>query len=303
MTVDLKRYSLDGKEILVFDVGAAPEAVMVEGNGFPYRVGDSIVREPEQVINDRKQAYRRVGYERLTRPEATVEDLDLELASNFLSGSFWRNRPIQELLETYGLVLPRSGAPAITNAALLLFAKAPLLRWHPTASIRFFRVSGTQRLHGSQRNVTQLGRLELPIASLIGEAYRFTQSQIRRSERLHNLFFREVPEYPTFAWQEALVNAVAHRDYGDQGRNIEVWFYEDRMEVISPGDLVPPVTLADLRARRSVHASRNPLIVRVLADTGIMREERERAFQEFSRRWKPLFSNCPRLRCNPLPSV
>jgi len=89
-------------------------------------------------------------------------------------------------------------------------------------------------------------------------------SHIRKSEKLHNLFFREVPEYPDFAWQEAIVNAVAHRDYGDQGRGIEVWFYDDRMEVVSPGDLVPPVTLGQLRAGESVHASRNPLIARIL---------------------------------------
>jgi ATP-dependent DNA helicase RecG len=90
-------------------------------------------------------------------------------------------------------------------------------------------------------------------------------------------------EYPEFAWQEAIVNAVAHRDYEDQAREIEVWFLEDRMEVKSPGDLVPPVTVDLLRSRTPVHASRNPLIVRVLAEVGLMREEGEgiaRMFEE-----------------------
>ena len=53
-------------------------------------------------------------------------------------------------------------------------------------------------------------------SSAIPEAYRVVSLQIRRSERLYDLFFREMPEYPTFAWQEALVNAVAHRDYANQ---------------------------------------------------------------------------------------
>jgi hypothetical protein len=47
-----------------------------------------------------------------------------------------------------------------------------------------------------------------------------------------------------------------HRDYEDQAREIEVWFFEDRMEVKSPGDLVPPVTLDLLRSRTAVHAIR-----------------------------------------------
>ncbi len=108
---------------------------------------------------------------------------------------------------------------------------------------------------------------------------------VRKSEKLHTLFFREVPEYPEFAWQEAIVNAVAPRDYADQGRGIEVWFFDDRMEVRSPGDLVPPVTLEQLRAGKSVHASRNPLMVRILVEAGIMREEGEgvpRIFAEMS---------------------
>ncbi len=92
-----------------------------------------------------------------------------------------------------------------------------------------------------------------------------------------------MPEYPEFAWQEAIVNAFAHRDYEDQTREIEVWFFEDRMEVRSPGEPVPPVTVDLLRKRTPVHASRNPLLVRVLADVGIMREEGEgipRIFEE-----------------------
>lgn len=282
----VQRASLDSREVLVFDVPIAPQAVMVEANGFPYRVGDRVVREPQEVINTRKEAYRRVGYEQRIPPEATIEDLDLDLATRFLGDTVFRGRSAEELLTRYGLILLRAGAPAVTNAALLLFGKAPLLRWHPRAGIRFFRVAGKERRHGAERNVAQLARIDPPIASAIPEAYRQAKEQIRRSEKLHDLFFREMPEYPEFAWQEAIVNAFAHRDYEDQTREIEVWFFEDRMEVKSPGELVPPVTLDLLRSRTPVHASRNPLLVRVLVEVGLMREEGEgipRIFDEMER--------------------
>ena len=279
----VQRAALDGKEILILQVPIAPEAVMVDGNGFPYRVGDRVLREPQEVINTRKEAYRRVGYEQRVRPEATLDDIDLGLATRFLAGTVFRERGALELLERYGLVLTRAGSPAVTNACLLLFAKAPALRWHPRAGLRFFRVAGKERRHGAQRNVTQLGRVEPPLAVAIPEAYRLAKEQIRRSETLHDLFFREVPEYPEFAWQEAIVNAFAHRSYEDQSREIEVWFYDDRMEVKSPGEPVPPVTLEALRTRQPIHASRNPVLVRVLADAGLMRDEGEgirRMFEE-----------------------
>lgn len=183
----------------------------------------------------------------------------------------------------YGLNLRRNGGYAILNAALLLFARGPIAQWHPRAGIRFFRVRGTQREHGPRRNVEQLSRVEAPLARLVEEAHAFARGHIRRSETLHDLFFREMPEYPEFAWQEAIVNAVAHRDYGQAGNETEVWFYDDRMEVISPGEVIETLTVERLLERKSYHASRNPLIVRVLADIGLMREEGEgipRLFEE-----------------------
>lgn len=69
--VDWQRVYLDGHEILVCQVAIAPQAVMVDGNGFPYRTGDSVIREPQAVIDERKQAYRQIFG--VTRHVATRE--------------------------------------------------------------------------------------------------------------------------------------------------------------------------------------------------------------------------------------
>lgn len=172
-----QRASLEGCEILILQVPLAPEAVMVEANGFPYRVGDRVVREPQEVINTRKEAYRRVGYEQRIQTEATLEDLDLDLVSRFLGATVFRGRSPEDLLGRFGLIFPRPGAPAVTNAALLLFGRTPILRWHPRAGIRFFRVAGKERRHGAERNVTQLGRIDSPIAAALGTL------PVRRSAR------------------------------------------------------------------------------------------------------------------------
>lgn len=280
----IQRALVDGAELIIMDIAPSPEAVMVEGNGFPYRVGDSVVRESQEAINDRKIAYRRRGYEQRISLDATLDDLDLGLAERFLARVAEAGRPVTEVMQRYGLI-HRGGSSGmrITNAALLLFAREPIMRWHPRADARVFRVDGTTRHHGRDRNVQQVGRLDLPIASMIGTLRDAVRAQIRRSEQLSDLFFEDTPEYPDFAWQEALVNAVAHREYDDFGRGIEVWLYDDRMEVHSPGGLVPPVTLEALRTGAPAHSSRNPVVVRVLAAAGIMRDEGEgvpRMFRE-----------------------
>ena len=279
------RFHLDGHEILAFQVPIAPEAVMIGGNGFPYRVGSLIVREPQEVINERKQAYRHIGYEQRFCPGATVDDLNLDLAVSFLRQTPVGGRPVREALRYYGLIEPDGLDWRVTNAALLLFARRPALRWHPRAGLRVFRVAGTRIEYGRQRNVAQMGRADPPLASAIVEVTELARSQIRRSERLRGLFFEDIPEYPEFAWQEALVNAVAHRDYEVRGRETEVWFFDDRLEVSSPGELLPPVTVEALRDGHAAHVTRNPMLVRVLADAEIMRDEGEgvaRVFREMA---------------------
>ena len=65
-------------------------------------------------------------------------------------------------------------------------------------------------------------------------------------------------EIPKEVVTEAIVNAVAHRDYTDNG-SVQVMLFADRLEVWNPGRLPPPLTLEKLRvAHRSVPG--NPLL-------------------------------------------
>ena len=285
-----ERIAVDCHEVLAFQVPIASEAVMIDGNGFPYRVGARIIREPQEVISQRKQAYRRVGYEPRFRPEATVDDLDLALAESFLKETPVGDRPVIEALDYYGLIERDARDWRVTNAALLLFAGRPALRWHPRAGLRVFRVAGTEIKYGHRRNVTQIGRVDPPLAAAVQEITELVRHQVRRREKLVGLHFEDITEYPDFAWQESLVNAIAHRDYEIQGRETEIWFFEDRLEVSSPGELLPPVTVDTLSEGHRAHVTRNPMLVRVLADAEIMRDEGEgvaRVFREMEDSFLP----------------
>ena len=73
-------------------------------------------------------------------------------------------------------------------------------------------------------------------------------------------------DYPMEAVREAIVNAVAHRDYTISVMDIELSIYADRLEIISPGRLPNTVTVHKMRA--GCRASRNELIKEVLRDYG-----------------------------------
>ena len=74
----------------------------------------------------------------------------------------------------------------------------------------------------------------------------------------------ERSDYPLEAVREALVNAVAHRDYTITVTDIELSIYTDRIETISPGRLPNTVTVDKMRA--GYRASRNELIKEMLRD-------------------------------------
>ena len=159
-----------------------------------------------------------------TPTPSKLDHLDLELAEQFLDRTPVGSRAVEEALEYYGLIDRHLREWKITNVGLLLFARRPALKWHPRAGVRVSRVAGRERLHGRKRNVTQVGRADPPLAISLEEAKALAGAQVRHSERLNGLYFEDVPEYPEFAWQEALINAIAHRDYEVTSRETEVWF-------------------------------------------------------------------------------
>ena len=190
-----------------------------------------------------------------------------------------------DIFQERGLVVDRGGHLIPTLAALLAFGRSPS-RWHPRCGIDFVRWQGTDRKHGAELNVVKRFLIEAPLAVLIRKAYEAIQPQIPERQNLQDLFFTEKLQYPTFAWQEAIVNAVAHRDYGIQGAAVEVSMFDDRLEVRSPGLPPAPVSLEALARREHLHLSRNPLLVRILVELGFMRELGEgipRMFDEMER--------------------
>ena len=209
-------------------------------------------------------------FERRIREDATLDDLDLELAEAFLRAAPVGNRSVLDSLQHYGLIRRDGDAWRITNAALLLFCRPGRRAWHSRAGLRIRRVAGTQTMVGRSQNVTLVGHVDPPLAIAIPEGMRIVGGQVRRSEALREIFFRDMPEYPDFAWRELVVNAVAHRDYQIAGHGIEVTFYDDRLEVSSPGGPLAPVTVEALSAGNPGRAIRNPMLAHVLADVGIM---------------------------------
>jgi ATP-dependent DNA helicase RecG len=193
---------------------------------------------------------------------ASLEDLDQNKVTSYLQAL---NLPVEA--PTEALLLHRgclkrdekNRLPAPTYAALLLFGKTPQ-EWLPGATILAARFSGPSM---ADRFIKQEISGTLP--EQLNQAEAFVAAGMRRVVRLVGLTRQETSEYPLEAVRELLVNAVAHRDYNQQGDTIHLNIYSDRLEIHSPGGLPGPVNLQNLLEARF---SRNAIIAQVLSDLG-----------------------------------
>ena len=261
---------VSGVRVLVFQVDWSPEVHQLSDGRYLLRVGDQNLPFPADQIEAIKVGKRRRFTEARFVQDASLSDLDPGLLDK-LGQKAGLNLPPEKLLVHYRIAEQHGTRLMLTLAALLLFAKDPL-KWYPSCYVDFVKWEGTERRFGPELNVIKRERIEGPIPMLIERTFEVIKSHIRERQVLVDLFFEERFEYPTFAWQEAIINAVAHRDYALEGTPIEVWMFDDRLEVRSPGVLVEPVTIELLKRRERIHASRNPKIVRVLTEFGYMRE-------------------------------
>ena len=159
------------------------------------------------------------------------------------------------LLREAGAVVEQDGKLCFTNAGMLFFALNPQ-RILSSAYIRLLRF-GVSADHFDERGLPTFDKsFKGPITAQVREARAFFRQSgfFKRYQKRHSGGgFDEEPEFPPSVVDEAIVNAVAHRDYGT-GLPIECEAYKDSFVVKNPGrmaqrnlDLPDEFSPADLR--------------------------------------------------------
>jgi predicted HTH transcriptional regulator len=112
----------------------------------------------------------------------------------------------------------------------------------------------------------------MPAPAAIDRVVDFVNKNTRHPPIIKNLRRVALDEYPEKAVREAIVNAIAHRDYEDGSRHIMVEVFHDRVVVSSPGFPPKPLTVAKLLKGKYRPCSRNPVIAQSLATLGLMEQ-------------------------------
>ncbi|MCL2101341.1 MAG: hypothetical protein FWH22_06470 [Fibromonadales bacterium] len=160
-------------------------------------------------------------------------------------------------------------------SGILLATKAPQ-EFLPNAYIQCVAYNGTER---KSNPMYQIDAKDIfgPLDEQIISAYKFVKSNTK-IRAFKNPGRVDVPQYAPQAVFEAIVNAVAHRDYSIQSSKIRIHMFSDRLEIFSPGTIPNTMTIESLALRQ---ASRNELIASLLARCAVVDFEEIAGYRSF----------------------
>ncbi len=257
--------AVDGLDVWVIEVPSGPRKPYALSGSIHVRQGPNsqkLTRVEE--MRDFFQQADRIYFDEAPCADFTADDIDADFLTHFqheagLSGAV----STPQLLKNLHL-LTEGGT--FKTGAVLFFGKEPE-RFFEKAVIRCVRYTGVDKRY--------------PMAPVVcgGPLYRQYEKAIAWVGQNINVRYvieeqgtgprKEEWEIPKTVFKEALINALAHRDYYDKGGTIMVEVFDDRVEIANPGGLVSAIPAAQFGTRSH---SRNPLVFGLFARMHMVEE-------------------------------
>lgn len=221
----------------------------------------------------------RLQYDRKPALGATFGDFDSRRLVNYFHDVRGQDHPElgdreawERLLVNTELMAEDRGRAIPSVGGLLLFGRNPT-RFLPQSGITAVAYAGTEKDYAARERAVIRGPAVVLLGAagdtletgLIEQALEFVRRNTATGAWIEDGGQRQDrTEYPLEAVREAVVNAIAHRDYTIGVTDIELSIYSNRLEVVSPGRLPNTVTVEKMLS--GYRASRNELIKEVLRD-------------------------------------
>lgn len=153
----------------------------------------------------------------------------------------------------------------LTNAGALIADESPI-RWSRLFCTRW---NGLNK-NGGTIDAFDDAEYSGSVLSLIDNGEAFIKRNAKLMWRKTANSREEMPEYVERSYHEALINALAHRDYLVNGSEVHIDIYDDRMEIYSPGGMPDGSIIQDRDPLTVPSTRRNPVLADVLNRLGYM---------------------------------
>ena len=233
-------------------------------NGHFYRVGSSKRKMSTDYIirlGQQRSQTRMIRFDEQPVVQAPVDALDPALYERFRT-TRTRDEGL-DFLQKLGLVASDDEGITHPSVAGILMACREPRKWMPNAFIQAVAYRGTSPVTMDSSLPYQLDARDIsgPLDEQVRESCRFVARNMKVAG-VKDLGRRDIPQYDLTAVFEAMVNAVAHRDYAIYGSKIRLKMFADRIEIYSPGTISNTMTVESLLYRQ---AARNETLTSLLA--------------------------------------
>lgn len=232
--------------------------------------GDTFVRRGNQNAKIGSSEILRLRYERGSikfedevSPIDSLECLDSDLLNTYKTDTNSTSQDDWQFLKDNGLAkLNPQNKPMLTKACILLFGTNPSVLLSGKYGIKVSHYYGTKPTFSGEPNfVRRPFTIEGPLIKQISSAVEYFKEVVYNSPpKLSGSTFKPSLLIPEWVFQEAITNAVIHRNYNVQN-DIQVRLFDDKIEIESPGTYPGHITIKNIRKERF---ARNPLILRTL---------------------------------------
>ena len=265
---DVSIEEIQNKKVLLIKVwkGSKPPYIF---NGSIYYRKNAISRkatsaEVSKLIENRNKS--ELHWEKQITFNLKFDDLDKELISNTIDDMKRHNRgnlkssDIMDFLTHYGLYV--NGA--FTNACCILFCK------YPERFIPQIRVRLTEYPESKTSNILNRDEIiEGNIFLIRNHLEKYFNNLGIRSVFDENQWKRIDFKFPPKALQEAIINALIHRNYSNYSSSFAVSIYPDKIEISNSGHLPEGLKISDLKKTHSTHPV-NPDIAHIVFLRGLI---------------------------------
>lgn len=261
---EMEIQEIDGKVILILNIFAGkntPYFVVDGGSRTAYkRVGNQSVPASRIDLFNLSLKGEHISYDSL-QSKKKLEDVsfkELKIEYKERTGKDFEEKD----LKSFGLVNDENN---------LTIAGALFADNYQVYQSRVFctRWNGLTKANGRMDALDDI-EFEGNIIYLLKASLDFVRRNSKKMWKKGPVYRIEYPEYPERAVQEALVNALIHRDYSVIGSEVHVDIYDDRLEIYSPGGMYDGTFIQDINPLDVSSSRRNPILADVFARMDLM---------------------------------
>ena len=248
-----------GKTLLMVEVflsGSRPHFLKTEGmqHGVYVRLGSSNRQADAQFIAELQRGVAGISFDALPMPHLSKNDLNLAA----IHDDFGEKVLSDTVLQSLKLLTREQGKLVPTHGAILLYGKDR--RFHfDDAWIQCGRFIGNDKA-----DIFDHIDIEAPLPKAVDDIMLFLKKHAMRGADFSELRRKDLWSIPIDILREVVVNALVHADYSQRGTPIRIAFFDNRIEVESPGLLLPGLTVEEIKL--GISKIRNPIIARAFKE-------------------------------------